>query len=84
MEKTREALLTKVKEAVQSGASPPEDSFTANEYAEFAGLSPGSARAHLRRLVKEGRVKMVLVKALKGQKYYILIEDAEREQRSRG
>jgi DNA-binding GntR family transcriptional regulator len=84
MEKTKEALLAKVKEAVQNGETPPENSFTASEYAEFAGLSPGSARVHLRRLAKEGKVKLVLTKALKGQKYYTLIENAEREQSFRG
>ena len=84
MEKTKEALLAKVKEAVQNAETPPENSFTANEYAEFAGLSAGSSRVHLRRLTKEGKVRLVLVRALKGQKYYTLIEESERDQRFRG
>jgi predicted ArsR family transcriptional regulator len=85
MEKTKEALLAKVKEAIQNGEPPPENSFTANEYAEFAGLSPGAARAHLRRLAKEGKVKASSVRGKQtGQKYYVLIEESERDQRFRG
>ena len=82
MEKTKQALLAKVKEVDQITASdsPPEDSFTADEYAEFTNGSQGNARHRLRRLLKKGKVKVVFT-GLKGQVSYALVNESERDQR---
>ena len=73
-------LLTKVKNIVQAGDSPPADSFTSSEYASFTNLSQGQARAHLRRLEREGKIKTISIHD-KGKKYYRLVDAKERDQR---
>ena len=84
MEKTKEALLAKVKEVDQgAGDTPPENSFTADEYAEFTNGSQGNARHRLRQLLKKGRVKVVF-RGLKGRVSYALVDEAEQDQTTIG
>ena len=82
-EAKRDALLAKVRKVDQDTDSPPEDSFTSGEYAVFTNLSHGQARAHLRRLEKEGKIKTVHVHD-KGEKHYRLVDEAERDRRFTG
>jgi len=72
--KTLLAKVKKVDQGVYSGDSPPEDSFTADEYAEFTNGSQGNARYRLRQLLKKGKVKVVF-HGLKGRVSYALVED---------
>jgi len=76
----KKELLAKVREVDQGADSPPENSFTADEYAAFSGLSRGNAREHLRELLKKGKLKVVF-KSPKGQKHYALVDEAEQGQR---
>ncbi len=73
-------LLAKVKEVDQGGDSPPENSFTVDEYAEFTKFSRGNARDRLRELLKKGKIKVVF-KSPKGQKHYALVDETEQGQR---
>lgn len=81
----KQELLAKVKEVdrITTGDSPPEDSFTADEYAEFTRGSQGNARHRLRQLLKKGKIKVVF-RGIKGQVSYALVDESERDQRPRG
>jgi DNA-binding transcriptional ArsR family regulator len=76
----KKELLAKVKEVDQDADNPPENSFTADEYAEFTSMSQGNARHHLRQLAKKGKVKVVF-KGTKGRVSYALVDEAEQNQR---
>ncbi len=76
-------LLAKVREVDQIADSPPENSFTADEYSEFSKLSRGNARDRLRELLKKGKLRVVF-KSPKGQKHYALVDEAEQGQRFAG
>ena len=77
----KQELLAKVKEVDKFASdSPPEDSFTADEYAGFTNLSQGNARHRLRQLLKKGKIKVVF-RGTKGQVSYALVDESERDQR---
>ena len=75
----KQELLAKVKKVDQGADNPPEDSFTADEYAEFANMSQGNARHHLRQLLKKGKVKVVF-QGLKGRVSYALVEPGDSDE----